>query len=195
MAIHRIRCVWTGFPGAPGISTFYSIDAPLDLTRLHGFFQNITGLLPSVVTISIPNSGDIIDEVTGNLLGGWSGGSAATSTGTATNVYAGPAGAAVTWQTGAVVDAHRVRGRTYLVPLDAGAFDSNGTLTSTAVATLQGAAGSLLTGTFFVVWHRPRAARAATGTLPALSAHPGSDVNITAATVADKVAILRSRRD
>ena len=195
MTIDRIRCTWTGFPGAPGVSTFYSLAATADITTLHGFFQNIKPDLPADVTIEVPTSGDIIDETTGELTGGWSGGSGGTSTGEDSGTYPAPVGAAVTWETGVVMDAHRLRGRTFIVPLAGFSYGTDGTIDSAVLATLRGAAASLLTGTQFVVWHRPRAARAADGSRKAITYRAGGYASWSGSSVKDEAVVLRSRRD
>lgn len=100
--------------------------------------------------------------------------------------WAGGAGASVAWQTGAVFLGKRVVGRTYFAPLVSTAFDTDGTLNSSLLAALRAAATAFSTSTPRpIVWSR-RPASAPT----AWSISP-----MSGATVADKAALIRSRRD
>jgi hypothetical protein len=75
-------------------------------------------------------------------------------------------------------------GRTFLVPLASGAFENNGTLATTTLATLNAAATQLITDLAgeLKVWHRPNAAG------------PGSNVTVLTAQVPDMAAVMKSRR-
>jgi len=190
----RIRVPWSGVRGGAAVSTFYTAGAPADLAPFSGFFTSIKDLLPSSVVISFPNSGDIIDDVSGDLVGAWTTASEANVTCTNTGVYAAPAGAIEQWHTDVILDSHRLRGRTYLVPVCAAQLQNNGTLEDGLPAFIGGFADTLvsnLSGTLRV-WHRPIKAR--TGP-PAVEERAGNSAPVTSTLVPDKVAILRSRRD
>jgi hypothetical protein len=92
-----------------------------------------------------------------------------------------------TWNTGAIVNGRRVRGRTFLGPLDNSCLQNDGTLSSSSIthANALGAAwtDAGLTTTLSCVWHRP------------VGGTGGSNHEIISATVRDKFAVLRSRRD
>lgn len=191
----RIRAVWTGFVGAPGVSTFYSLSPSADLPLLHLFFDTIKTYLPQSVTVSLEGSGDNIDETSGDLLSGWTADTPTPVTGMWTGGYSAPAGAVVIWETGVVMDAHRLRGKTYLVPLGSQFFDGTGSPEIDALNLLRGAASSLAADNQLVVWHRPRAARAADGSKPAVTARAGGYASFSGSTVHDVAAILTSRRD
>lgn len=195
MAMNRIRAIWTGISGPPGVSTFYSLNPGADLPLIHGFFESIVGSLPGGVTITLGGEGDIIDETTGELTGAWSGTAPAESHGEGTPAWAGPAGACVTWLTGVVMDGSRLKGKTYLVPLQTLCYGSDGTIEPATLATLRGVASSLAEESQLVVWHRPRLARAADGSRKAVTARAGGYASMNGATVADKAAVLTSRRD
>lgn len=195
MAISRIRAVWTGFIGAPGVSTFYSLNPEVDVPLITGFFRGLITVLPLAVNITVDSSGDVLDETTGNLTGSWSMAAQEGQQGTCAGPYAAPVGMVVNWETGAVLDQSRLRGKTYLVPLCGSAFDANGTPIPEAVALVLGDAESLAAENSLVVWHRPRAARAADGSRPAVTARAGGYANIIGATVHDFAAVLTSRRD
>lgn len=169
-----------------GISTFYSdpADGTPVLSSLVTFFTAIKGLFPSGITWTIPDGGDLLNPANGELTGTWSesGGGQVTSSG-GSGAYAAGVGARVVWRTAAVRGGRRVRGSTFLCPLIASQYESNGTLANAAVSTMEGAAQTLIaTATGIVVWSRPR---------PALA---GAMVPISSAVVPDKVSWLRSRR-
>lgn len=195
MAINRIRCVWTGFPGGPGVSTFYSLQPSTDLGLLHGFFDGIKSYLPTDVTVTIEGSGDILDETTGNLTGGWTDNAPAAVAGLNESPVAAPAGFVVIWETGVVMDGTRLRGKTYIVPVGSTTFEANGSIQGDTLTTIRGVASSLAAENQLVVWHRPRAARAADGSRPAVTARAGGYASFSGATVRDFVAVLTSRRD
>lgn len=182
-----MRAIWSNFPGAPGYTTVYSLAPPSPtLAALRGLFDGVKALLPFGTTITFPNTGDIIDEATGVVTGGWSATAvtAVTGTGGASTVYAGNAGAAITWRTNNIVNGRRPLGRSYFVPLISTAFDSNGSLATSTLTTFQTAADAALVtaGSGFVVWSRPN------------GASPGKTSIVVAATIADVAASLKSRR-
>jgi len=196
MALSRIRAIWSGFVGAPGVSTFYADDATVLLPAIGDFFTNISGLLPNDVTVTVDAFGDIIDETTGGLTGSWTASAVGPATGTGGDNYAAPVGMCVDWNTGVVMDLHRLRGRTFVVPCSGAQFDVDGSPLSTAVSGLQSAGDALIAADGnLMVWHRPRAAKAADGSRPAVTARAGGYANVTTAHVPDKAVVLRSRRD
>lgn len=141
--------------------------------------------IPLGVSITTPNAGDLIDEDTGLLSGGWtepSGGGVKGGSG-GSNAAAG-VGAVVGLETATVVNGHRVRGRIFVVPLTTGAYDAQGTLVPDCVSALT-SFGDALRAAGLQVWHRP----------PIIGQSGGQAVNVAAVRVRDKVAILRSRRD
>lgn len=183
--IDKLVVTWSGFQGGPGYSIFYATplnDVQADIVT---FFNGIKGLLPNDVTISVPGNGDTLNDATGALAGSWSGGTPATIIGENPGSYAGPAGMCVTWNTNAIVGRRRLRGRTFIVPAAGGCFDVDGTLTPANRSTLETAATGLVGGAGgnLLVWHRPVLGSGGV-------AHP-----VVSAVVADKVAVLRSRRD
>lgn len=186
--LERVRAVWSGFPGGPGVSTFYVADAITQLPRIRTFFDGIKGILPTDVTVSFPNTGDRIDEVDGSLAGSWTAGSTpANVVGTAAVVYGAPMGLMVNWRTSGIVSGRRLRGRTFIVPA-AGLESSTGAPTTTGLTTLSTAADTLIGATFdqIKIWSRPR-------TLP--TPRSGSSAFVTGKTVPAKFVVMRSRRD
>jgi len=187
MTMNRVRVVWSNWPGAPGYSNFYVGTTITDHTPIRTFFQSLNGILPAAVTITVPTSGDQISEATGLITGSYS----ATVTGGAVNgaagnsaAYAGMAGGQVQWQTSAVINGRRPLGKTFIVPLYNTAYDSNGSLSSAAVTTLQAAGAALIAALSgeMKVWSRPR---------PSIA---GANVTVTSARVPDLAIALRSRR-
>jgi hypothetical protein len=187
--IARIPVVWSGFSGGPGVNTFYSDVADVDIatTALHTFYEAIDTFIPDVVDINVPGSGDTISDSSGILTGTWT----ATATpaqvnGGATGTYAAPVGAVVNWLTSAIVDGRRLQGKSFIVPLTDAAFDSDGSIVSGFLTTLRNAAAALAaTADSIKVWHRP--------TDPGPSG--GSSAAVTSSRVPDLAAVLRSRRD
>lgn len=187
MSMYRIRAAWQNWPGAPGVTTFYqdpAIAQP-NAAAVRSFFNTLAPLLPAGLTITVPSTGDIIEENTGALSGSWSVTPAPTVvTGTGTGNYAGNAGGVVHWLTTTVVNGRRVRGRSFIVPLIGSAFFTDGSLATATIGTMSTAASTMLAATadHFVVWHRPR---------PGI---PGSKAATVSSSVPDLAISLRSRR-
>lgn len=187
MTLARVNVAWQGWPGSPGVSTFYLDPSPAQASvdAIRTFFQSLITLLPSGLTISVPGSGDELSEATGTLTGTWSVGTTPTVvTGTGAGNYAGNAGAVVHWLTTSFNSGRRIRGRTFLVPLVSTAYDTTGSLGTATITTISNAANALLTTNsgLMNVWSRPR---------------PGStglQANITGIRVPDLAVSLRSRR-
>lgn len=193
MAIHRITTVWRGFEGAPGYSNFFftgdgSGGAAADSrARVLAFWNELTLLIPGTVSLLTEGEAAVIDEVTGSVTGYEV---AATEpvagNGGGTGGYSAASGAVVTWMTAGVVNGRRVRGRTFLVPLVGNSYENDGSLTSSAVTTLNDAASELVGTGFdsgFGVWSRP-------GT-----SGGGTFWEVNGFRVPDMAAVLRSRRD
>jgi len=204
----KITAAWSGFVGSPGYSNFYfngpgdgfwstdNSDACAD--KVEAFFSGVAGLLPPAVRVSVKGEAEIVDPVDGRLIGFHSTGSRGTVMGSAqASGYSAASGVVVTWRTNGVVANRRARGRTFLVPAANTAYDLDGTLQSNTVNTLQTAANALLapfTEISLGVWARPHEARVnKAGTV--IPARTGSWHAVTSASIPDKTAVLRSRRD
>lgn len=185
--LNRVRVSWQSWPGAPGVSTFYTRNATTQaqVDAIRAMFNSLIGLLPSGLLIQVPSVGDTVDSDTGLINGSWTAATTPASVvGTAVQAYAGNAGAVINWQTALVLAGRRVRGRTFLVPLVSTAYDTTGSLSSAALTTIQTAANSLVAalGTDFVIYSKPR---------------PGGGTGVGAvisARVPDLAVTLRSRR-
>jgi hypothetical protein len=170
-----------------------SMQALVD--NIKTFWQAFSAMLPSGLTITVPSSGDVLDEQTGNITGSWSvGTAAAVVTGTGSGGYAGNAGLVVHWLTSTIANTRRLRGRTFVVPLVSLSYDSTGSLTPASITTATNAAAALVTssGTLLQVWHRPVYSKPKT-TPPTLIT-PGSRGVVTGSRVPDLAVSLRSRR-
>ena len=182
--VDKLIVRWDGFTGAPGYSVFHAAPGGAVRDSIFAFFDSIKVNIPAGVSLTIPTTGDTYDVATGELTGTWSSGSGTTlitCSGGAQNV--GNAGACVTWRTPGIAEGHKVRGRTFLVPLSVANYATNGTLDDAVVAALRSYASALVSAAApqFSVWHRPKAGAG------------GSLHQINAATVTDRAAILRSR--
>ena len=197
MPLGRIRVILSGFPGGPGVATFYSGDAPAMLPALQTFWTALTGILPTDLHIQIENAGDLIDPVTGTLVGAWVGAAQAPLTGGSAEVYAAPTGALARWTTPVILDGHRVKGRTFIVPVTSNFFTTAGGLGPVGLATVTNAAAAFVTNSAgaLAIWHRPFKGSVATPTRPARPAHVGGQAFVTGSSGSPKAVVLRSRRD
>jgi hypothetical protein len=186
------RAQWLTSGGA-GVSVFHGRGttgtppetAAQDLAnRVRAFLFEMVNSLPDEVTLSFPD--EVLDRntSTGVLEGLHSVTAPAGFGGNVSGNFAAPAGARVHWNTEAIVSGRRLRGRTFIVPIAAAAYDTNGTLTSTFRTALLGAANTFIDSGVNAwveasVW----------------SPTHGVQADITSVSVPDEAAILRSRRD
>ena len=152
------------------------------LPLIRTFFEAFKTSIPSGVVITYPGGGDELTIETGVVTGGWSATPPAVTSWTGTGVYSGRTGACVSWHTSTVVGRRLVRGRTFIVPITASSYDSDGTLQNAGVAAWLAAAQALATSaTPPLIYHRP--VGGVGGIAPAT----------TSATVSDRVQVLTSR--
>jgi hypothetical protein len=189
---------WTGFTGSPGYTNMYFLDpdpisaSGLEQTalRLHVFWDAIEPFLPGSVRINLPNVLEEIDTATGELIIEHPFEPGTVITGTGLTNFSSASGAVINWKTLGVLNGRKVRGRTFLVPLASGAYQTDGTIVDATRTTIQTAAqnytdASAGLGIDGCIWHRPSAPGASDGAAWGLSG----------ASVGDRVAVLRSRRD
>lgn len=195
--MYRVRIGWTGSAMGEGVSTMHFTGSiPNNATEAKNASDNMFGLfsalvlsLPSAVTLTPDSVVDSVDDATGEIedqLGitpatGFAGG--------AGGAYANGVGARYRWRTAGFRNGRRVVGTTFITPLLATVYESNGTLTSAVISTMNGAITSFLAANATdsitaVVWSRPSA--------PGLS--DGVAHAITSGTVPDQVSWLTSRR-
>jgi hypothetical protein len=161
MSIERIRVSLTGGPGGAGVSTFYALDAAALQPDLITFMNVWRNLAPNDVTWHIPDTGDIINEESGDLTGVWTGGADGGFSGTDTGAYVAGAGVRARWLTSGIVAGRRVAGATFLCPLGAANFSPDGLPSTTFLATMLDACNDLVSATpgNMVVWSRPSGSR------------------------------------
>lgn len=191
--LKRCSVTWQSWPGAPGVSQFYLDDTAgqAQVDAIRAFFAAQAALLPSGLTITVPSSGDTVDESTGKLTGTWSVATAPIPVvGSALGAYAGNAGFVVHWLTQSFTRNRRVRGRTFIVPAVA-AYDSAGSIAAATLTNIQTAAQNLVTSSagLIHVWVRP-VYQPKTGVL----IRGGMSGPITSSRVPDLAVSLRSRR-
>lgn len=209
MSILKITAAWTGFVGSPGYSNFYfgGPDASSFWTtevadqcadKVEAFFSGVAGLLPPAVRVAVRGEAEILEPAQGKLQTFISAGARGVVMGSAqASGYSAASGVVVTWRSNGVVANRRARGRTFLVPAANGAYDLDGTLQQSTMTTLQTAANALIVPNGEVklgVWARPHEQRVnKKGEI--IPARDGSWHEITSASIPDKTAVLRSRRD
>lgn len=197
MTLARISVSWQNWPGAPGVSQFYGDGTSMQpfVDALKVYWEALKFTIPTGITLTIPGSGDLIDETTGQINGAYGGLTQPTPvTGTGAGNYAGNAGYVCHWLTTTLANGRRIRGRTFIVPAISATFDATGSIATAPLATIQAAAAQLVTsaGGIMQVWHRPVYAKPATK--PPTLITPGSKATVTSTRVPDLAVSLRSRR-
>lgn len=181
----RVRCTWGGAVPGGGISTFYTDDLiALDVSSLKAFFTALAPLLPSELTIQVPNNADTIDENSGRLTGNRPVTGGGTVLGTGNSAYSAGIGAFINWQTDTVLNGRLFRGRTFIAPLGQGYASVDGTLNDSTRASIDVAALGLVAATQWMIYHKPKK-----GTFTGGTAHL-----ITSAQTVDRVTALKTRR-
>ena len=198
MTIARVSVNWTGWPGAPGYTNLYFRDfteGPINQAIVDGavlktdtWLDAWVGSVPQSVSFTVNPTVEEIDETTGTLVNFWTAAPDTVRVGGDVGVWSGTSGACVNWYTNGIRNGRRIRGRTFMVPLGQTAYENNGTLAAARLLTLRAANQTLISESGFGdlgVWSRPSAPGATDGVWYFASA----------TTMADKAAVLRSRRD
>lgn len=186
MTLNRVRVTLTGVGGLPGVSTFYFDSTTVDMTALRTFWVAIAALMPTPLSIGVPNSGDQFQEATGLITGTWTGPAQAAVPGSGgAGAYLSTAGAMIRWTPNGVVDGRRPIGKTYIIPIMSSNFSSAGGIASATQTTLTNAATTLLAayGGSMKLWHRKNAKGA------------GQQLTLLSGAGINKQVVLRSRRD
>lgn len=196
--ISQVRVALTGFPGGPGVSTFYwgSEVAP-NLTALKTFFTVMAGVLPTSCLITFPSSGDVIDSATGTLNDVWTATAPAPISGTGTGTTMTAQGIQTKWVTDVVADGRALRGRTFWVPCASGVFGADGLVTPANTATFTAAAHALAIAApgHLSIWHRPKKGPKPAPGVPAPILREGGIATVTDGSVPRIAVVLTSRRD
>lgn len=184
MTMNRVKVLWQNFSGAPGYSNHYVGSTTTAQTAIRAFYNALASYIPTGTTIQVPNTGDQVNEATGQITGAWTGTPQSQVTCSGAGNYSGPCGAIVNWRTAEVINGRRPMGRTFIVPLVVGSYDSNGSLSAGTISAIQTAADTLISSLAgeLKVWSRPK---------PTIA---GANVTVVSAQVPDMAAILKSRR-
>lgn len=155
----RVRVNWTGAPvTGGGVSTFYVNQAATGFVAdIRAFFEAIKNTIATGITITVEPSGDLIDVATGALSGSWSDTGAAAVVASAAGPVVGGTGVRVRWATNGIRAGRRVRGSTFIAPMGASVFDSDGTPSAALITQFETAADALRTalGADFQIYSRP----------------------------------------
>jgi hypothetical protein len=196
--VARILTTWSGGPSAPGLTvmnvryTSGPLQSSVDAVR--AFWSSLGGQIPSSYSLLVSPSADLFDSASGELTGALTAATPPTVVNpSGATAWAAGVGGRITWTTGAIAHGHRVKGRTFVVPLITSTYGTSGTVTSTYITTVGTAVGTLLSalnsaGTPLAVWTKKRAA---TDTLPALD---GVLSDVTSGAMTTEVAVLAGRR-
>lgn len=190
MRLHRVVVSWTG-PAVRGAAVNVlhfdgsNQTAPPIPAILSTYQAAISAMCPAGTVVTVPGTGDTIEDTTGTLTGSWSTSGGGQVNGAAVNFAAAGAGGCVTWLTAGIVNGRKLKGRTFLVPFHTQMYEGDGTLTPQGYGALSTFGTSLIAAGAFAVWHRP--------TTPGGS--DGTSAPVTGSRARDKVAFLRSRRD
>jgi hypothetical protein len=181
MPLAVIRAQWSGFPGAPGVTTFYDefTGSVPPLAAYTSFFGNFAAGLPNSVRIQVASEGLVLDTATGLANASYAGTAQTVVSGGDVSPYPAPTGAVVNWLTNAFVGGHRVRGRSFIVPLGGTQYQTDGSLRDVMRTEIQTSATQLIAAANPTVVSRNGGWQAAT---------------IASSSVPDIAAVLRSRR-
>lgn len=208
--IGRVKAEWTGFIGAPGYTNIYfglkggtfawSAAAAQEAVTGVRALLDYTANYPTTVNILVNPTVEVIDSDNGDLIELHTAATPpAAIVGTSTASVAGPAGACINWTTDGIHRNRRVRGRTFIVPLATTSYEPNGTIFPGFLTALRTNAAGFLTMSRTLVepniWARPYTVPETVGGPIPPTVLPGAAYRITSSSVADKVAVLRSRRD
>ena len=182
----RVRVTLSG-PAVigPSVSTFYFEESGSGWTSsLTNFYDNQKNRHPTTLSFQIPNSGDLIDDATGELTGTWTDGTTGNVSGTGASLFALGTGYRIKWFTGGFHNGRRVVGSTYMVPMDLGMLDANGNLGSVQMTQANAAAAALIAASSHElrIWSRPVAGAGG-------ASHP-----VVSGNVPDAISWLRTRR-
>lgn len=187
----QLQWRWTGWSGGPGYTTFYvgGVDqAQADTTAAEcdAFFASFTSLVPTGLSIRSTGVWKCLNSADGTLIDL---GSLTTlpdnHPGSGSAAFAASTGVCVEWLTSAHGPSRPRKGRSYLVPLTAFIYQTDGTISDSIVTSLSTEVTTLATNTDAAlgVWKRPS---------PGGSDGVFSDV--IGGHVLDIASVLRSRR-
>lgn len=195
----KVTINWTGFPGGPGYSNLYFRDfsgtGAVDQGIVDGAVAKVQdwlsfwrNRLPTSVKTGVDPTVEAIEETTGELQGFWTATVAAPAGGLGVASFSAPSGACVSWYTSTVRNGRRMRGRTFIVPLDTVSYENDGTLIESIITAAPAVNNAMIADSGagdLGIWARPSAP----------GASDGQWALVTAARLNDRPAMLTSRRD
>lgn len=185
MLMDRLQVGFTGSQMGSGVATHYAVHAAGHRDAFAAFWQELGNrVFPDSVWITVPNSGDVIEVESGLLQSVWTEGATMQKQGANGPNHAAGCGAAITWVTASIINGKRVRGRTFIVPIAAQHYDSDGTINDAARSFINAATLTLLgaCGEDFLIYHRGK------------GDEDGVACPVISHRLADRVATLRTRR-
>lgn len=188
MQLARVVVEWTGgsvVGRAVNVLHYAADGGPPAPAAILSAYDAVKANLPNNVIVTVPGSGDVIEDTTGELVDVWTAAGGGTVTGTASPAQAAGVGACITWNTGGIINGRKLRGRTFLVPYSASAYEDNGTLSVNGLLFTNNFATAMMASGPLAVWHRPTT----------VGGSDGNSYGAVIARVRDKVAFLSSRRD
>jgi hypothetical protein len=201
VAMNRVKVVWSGFSGGPGVGTHYFGSGVTDMTALKAFYTSMAIYIPGTISMQIPVVGDQINDTDGLIIGSWTGSNGGQVNGAGgAGVYSGVSGVVVDWLGSGVIAGRRRQGRTFFVPTVTTAYQSDGTILESARAQILGWATTLIAAYAgeLKIFSRPFLGKAgkpdADPPIPAKPPRPGAAVQVIGAKVPDIATVLRSRR-
>lgn len=194
----KVTINWSGLPGGPGYTNLYftdisgpsSVDQTLvdsAVSKTDAWLAAFRPSLPNSITTGVSATVEAVEETTGALVGFFTGTPAAAAVGSGGTAYSAPSGAVVSWYTSTVRNSRRIRGRTFIVPLSTTAYEADGSLVASKIATWNTATATLIaTGASaeLGVWSRPSSK----------GASDGDWALVTSFRIPDMASILTSRR-
>lgn len=194
--INRVKLIWSGFTGAPGVSVLYTLDPNLLMTNIRAAIFDHAGSFPLNVNMAFEGFGDVINDATGEITGAWAAMPPAIVLGTQAGPYSAPSGLVVTEHTTGIVHGHKVRGRMFLVPLSGDSYDATGDLSEAVRGGFEDRFNTAVValGLNWLVWSRPVTAKEFAKN-PKVPVRAGSSYPVTRVTVGRRPAVLKSRRD
>lgn len=182
----RMRVPWTGSQVVgPSVTSFF-FDAAANgyPAAVLALMDALKAQIPVGVQISVPNTGDLINDATGDIIGTWTEPGGGIVTGTGATAFILGTGYRIQWLTDGIRNGRHVRGTTFVVPTISSIFDTSGRLTVAAQNTALTAAQTYLTTLAGAgrVWSRPKGAL------------NGASSTITGRAVPEQPSWLRSRR-
>jgi hypothetical protein len=180
--ISRIRVAWSGWPGGPGVSTFFTAAPPTSaqLTAVRTLFDGLKNSIPSGITMQVESTGQQIDTTTGKAVDVWTGPAQTVVTATGSGAYHAAGGFMIRWNTGVFNNGRLLKGKTYIVPCVVSHYGTDGTIENVTLNSLQGFVNTFITSM--------------AGGLAIYSRRYATSTTATSGTVVDKAMVMTSRR-